>query len=57
LPEKGYYKKKLPALLIMTSCCHAAVAQKDSAKKSEPNIKQFWLVLQKTLPNEKAITD
>ena len=33
-------------------------SQKDSAsKKAEPNIKQFWLVILKTGPKDKEITD
>jgi len=31
--------------------------QKDSSSKKEPNIKQFWLVVLKTGPQDKVITD
>lgn len=49
--------KKILLLIIMTAACQAALAQKDSTKKSEPNIKQFWLVILKTGPKDKIITD
>jgi uncharacterized protein YciI len=36
----------------------SSYCQKDSAiKKTEPNIKQFWLVVLKTGPKDKEITD
>jgi len=35
-----------------------SIGQKtDDKKKAEPNIKQFWLVILKTGPNDKVITD
>ena len=42
------------AFLIVT---HSVFAQSDSTKKAEPNIKQFWLVILKTGPKDKVITD
>lgn len=49
--------KKNLLLIIMASTFQAALAQKDSVKKTEPNIKQFWLVVLKTGPKDKEITD
>jgi uncharacterized protein YciI len=41
------------ALLFSNTC----FSQTDTAKKKTPNIKQFWLVVLKTGPNDKTITD
>lgn len=49
--------KKILLFLLLASAFQIAVAQKDSVKKSEPDIKQFWLVILKTGPNDKLITD
>jgi len=49
--------KKILLLISMASTFQAAFAQKDSVKKTEPNIKQFWLVVLKTGPKDKEITD
>lgn len=50
-------KNILLLIISLISVCHAAIGQKDSTKKSEPNVKQFWLVILKTGPNDKIITD
>lgn len=49
--------KKNLLFIFMALTFQAAIAQKDSTKKSVPNIKQFWLVILKTGPNDKTITD
>jgi uncharacterized protein YciI len=49
--------KNIILFILMASAFHSAVAQKDSVKNTEPNIKQFWLVILKTGPNDKNITD
>jgi uncharacterized protein len=50
-------KNILFLIIILISVYHSAFGQKDSTKKSEPNVKQFWLVILKTGPNDKIITD
>ncbi len=45
------------AVLVLLLFNQLSYSQKDSTKKSEPNIKQFWLVILKTGPNDKTITD
>ncbi|MBK9569173.1 MAG: hypothetical protein IPQ06_04415 [Chitinophagaceae bacterium] len=51
--------KKIFILIITLVLFHqAAFSQKDSsAKKPEQKIKQFWLVILKTGPSDKEITD
>ncbi|MBK7560201.1 MAG: hypothetical protein IPI68_01460 [Chitinophagaceae bacterium] len=51
--------KKIFILIITLVLFHqAAISQKDSsAKKPEQKIKQFWLVILKTGPSDKEITD
>lgn len=50
-------KKTIYILILLLAHCYS-FAQKDStAKKAEPNIKQFWLVILKTGPRDAAITD
>ena len=51
-------KRKIINLVCVLLFSQALLSQKDSAsKKNEPNIKQFWLVVLKTGPNDKSITD
>lgn len=54
-----YYMKKIIFLLSLIAVTQECVfAQKDSTnKKNEPNIQQFWLVILKTGPQDKEITD
>lgn len=48
-------KKLLPLCLFLFISLASVLAQGD--KKKEPNIKQFWLVVLKTGPKDKVITD
>ncbi len=50
-------KKSLIPFLFFCSIAQFAFSQTDAKKKAEPNIKQFWLVVLKTGPNDKTITD
>jgi uncharacterized protein YciI len=50
-------KKTFLLLIIVFSISQFASSQTDTKKKAEPNIKQFWLVILKTGPNDKTITD
>jgi uncharacterized protein len=50
-------RKTFLLFLIFNSISQLAFSQTDSKKKAEPNIKQFWLVILKTGPNDKTITD
>jgi uncharacterized protein len=46
--------------LLITFFCSISLfsfSQTDLKKKAEPNIKQFWLVILKTGPKDKVITD
>lgn len=48
--------KKISLLLLLFTFAVYAVNAQDS-KTKEPNIKQFWLVILKTGPQDKVITD
>lgn len=48
-------KKLLLLCLFLSVSLPSVLAQGD--KKKEPNIKQFWLVVLKTGPKDKAVTD
>jgi uncharacterized protein len=51
-------KKSIPAIFFLLLICQAVFSQKDSTcKKIEEKIKQFWLVMIKTGPKDKEITD
>lgn len=51
-------KKYITLLLSLFLIHHVVFSQKDSTvKKSEPNIKQFWLVVLKTGPKDAVIKD
>jgi uncharacterized protein YciI len=51
-------KNFLFAFFFLFSCALAASAQKDSTKKKEePKVRQFWMVILKTGPKDKEITD
>lgn len=50
--------KRILFVSTMLLALHYCSAQKDTtAKKAEPNIKQFWMVILKTGPQDKVITD
>ncbi len=50
--------KKIILFLIATIIfSQSAISQKNNKEKAEPNIKQFWLVILKTGPKDKEITD
>lgn len=50
--------KKTIILLVLCTLVQSAFSQKDSAgKKMEEKIRQFWLVIIKTGPKDKEITD
>jgi len=50
-------KKTILLFVFLVSLYHNGTAQKDTTKKTGPNIKQFWLVVLKTGPKDKVITD
>lgn len=51
-------KKSLFFLVFLLCCTAVANSQKDSIKtKDEPRVKQFWMVILKTGPQDKTITD
>jgi uncharacterized protein YciI len=50
-------KKNILLIVFISSLCHAGISQTDTTKRSGPNIKQFWLVVLKTGPRDKAVTD
>lgn len=51
-------KKSLFPLVFFLCCTTVANSQKDSIKtKDEPRVKQFWMVILKTGPQDKTITD
>jgi len=51
-------KRSLLLLMPLMILCQVSFGQQDStAKKTEPQVKQFWLVILKTGPKDKEITD
>ena len=50
-------KKRIFSFLALLIITHSILAQSDSTKKTKPDIKQFWLVILKTGPKDKVITD
>ncbi|MEO7923856.1 MAG: YciI family protein [Chitinophagaceae bacterium] len=50
-------KKPLIVLIAFTLFSQSCFCQKDSTTKKEEKIKQFWLVVLKTGPQDKEITD
>ena len=51
-------KRSLLLLMLLMILCQVSFGQKDStAKKTEPALKQFWLVILKTGPMDKTIID
>jgi uncharacterized protein YciI len=50
-------KRIILFIVFISSLCHTGISQTDTTKKSGPNIKQFWLVVLKTGPKDKVITD
>ena len=49
--------KKQLFILALLFVTHSVFGQSDSTQKTKPNIKQFWLVILKTGPKDKVITD
>jgi uncharacterized protein YciI len=49
--------KKYLFILALLIVAHSVFGQSDSTQKIKPNIKQFWLVILKTGPKDKVITD
>ena len=50
-------KKRIFSFLALLIITHSILAQSDSTKKTKPDIKLFWLVILKTGPKDKVITD
>jgi len=56
--KKGQMKKYLSLLLMKIILISTVLGQQDSSgKKQEFNIKEFWMVILKTGPKDKLITD
>lgn len=51
-------KRSVLILILLIALCPVSFGQQDStAKKTEPQVKQFWLAILKTGPKDKEITD
>ena len=58
IKSKKVIMKKIILFLTATIIfSQSAIAQKNNKEKAEPNIKQFWMVVLKTGPKDKEITD
>jgi uncharacterized protein len=57
LQKMADMKKTILLIVLLVSLCHSTMAQRDTTKNTGPNIKQFWLVVLKTGPKDKVITD
>lgn len=57
LNKHSCMKKILSAITLLLALHYCSAQNDTTAKKAEPKIKQFWMVILKTGPQDKVITD